>query len=130
MANLAHPRTASLEDHVAQQSTKFIHLLESIHYPHDIEPQDVHAALWKQYSAQHDHTVASAAARDSAATSFLEWLLVNVSAETNWPGYQSPLSSVALVGDNTEADGPTTTENQDDEDDALLALDQEHWQLQ
>ncbi|CAO3566437.1 unnamed protein product [Mortierella alpina] len=130
MANFAHAPTASLEDHVAQQSTKLIQLLESIHYPHDIAPQDIHAALWKQYSAQHDHTVASAAARDSAATSFLEWLLVNVSAETNWPGYQSPLSSVDLVGDNTEVDGPATTESQDDEDDALLALDQEHWQLQ
>ncbi|KAF9982208.1 hypothetical protein BGZ75_006434 [Mortierella antarctica] len=66
---------------------------------------------------------------DIAATKFLEWLLDNVSAETNWPEYQPLLSSVALVGGDTEV-GHTTTEVQDDGDDALLALDQEHWQLQ
>ncbi|KAF9954519.1 hypothetical protein BGZ70_010539 [Mortierella alpina] len=67
---------------------------------------------------------------DTATTSFLEWLLVNVSAESNWPGYKSPLSSGALVGDDTEVDGRSSEHNQDDGDEALLALDQEHWQLQ
>ncbi|KAG9320300.1 hypothetical protein KVV02_008066, partial [Mortierella alpina] len=130
MADLAHPPTASLEDHVTQQSTKLIHLLDSVHYPHPISPQDVHAALWKLYTAQHEHTTASTTTMDTAATKFLEWLLDSVSAETNWPEYQPLLSSVALVEDDTEVDGHNTTEVQDDEDDALLALDQEHWQLQ
>ncbi|KAF9950844.1 hypothetical protein BGZ72_007561 [Mortierella alpina] len=130
MTDLAHPSTASLEDHVAHQSTKLIHLLESIHYPHPIPTQDVHAALWNQYTAQHEQAAATTAATDSAAAKFLDWMLDSVSAETNWPGYQLPVSSVALIGDNTNVDGHDTTENQDDEDNALLALDREHWQLQ
>ncbi|KAF9576145.1 hypothetical protein EC968_010268 [Mortierella alpina] len=130
MADLAHPPTSSLEDHVTQQSTKLIHLLESIHYPHPIAPQEVHATLYQQYSTQHEQSAAGTATTDTAATKFLEWLLDNVSAETNWPEYRPPLSSLALIGDDTEGDGQNTTEDHDDGNDALLALDQEHWQLQ
>ncbi|KAF9277089.1 hypothetical protein BGZ68_009531 [Mortierella alpina] len=130
MTDLAQPRSDSLEEHVAQQSTKLIHLLESIHYPHHISSQDIHAALWKQYTAQHEHSVPGISTRDTAATTFLEWLVDNVSAETNWPGYQPPVSSLVLAGDGAQVYEDNTLENQDDEEDALLALDQEHWQLQ
>ncbi|KAF9193739.1 hypothetical protein BGZ49_003257 [Haplosporangium sp. Z 27] len=121
------------EDHVATQISKFIQLVRSIDYPHDISEEEIHSALSSHYSNNatpnntskttttffHDHSSSA-----TPLAKFLDWLVNNVSAETNWPGYQTQRESLENFNDALHHD------NFDDEDTILLDLDREHQQLQ
>ncbi|KAG0366118.1 hypothetical protein BC939DRAFT_500226 [Gamsiella multidivaricata] len=121
-----------LHDHAALQSARFIRLLESIDYPYEISPEDVHAVLSSQYqgSAQHhaaeglDTTISSAA----PASAFLDWLVENVSAETNWPGYKHTRQQLNILQD--PVDEGDNDDDDEEENASLQHLDQQQWQLQ
>jgi hypothetical protein len=89
MSDLADP-PSSPNEHVAHQTAGLIRLLETINYPHEISPQDVRTAITKHY-LHHQHGAISLEDLQASPTSkFLDWLIDNVSAESNWPGYTPP----------------------------------------
>ncbi|KAF9983204.1 hypothetical protein BGZ65_002072, partial [Modicella reniformis] len=81
------PPPSSLDDHIGVQATRLICLLESINYPHEISPQDLFAAVAAHY-LRHQQDGASVGDQPNLTAKFLDWLVDNVSAESNWPGYQ------------------------------------------
>ncbi|KAG0228055.1 hypothetical protein BGX31_006737 [Mortierella sp. GBA43] len=83
----------SLDDHIAHQTTSLIRLLESIAFPYDISSQDIQAALTTHYLQPDPVSSGGAGAtgqdpRANPAFKFVDWLIHNVSAESNWSGYQ------------------------------------------
>ncbi|KAG0204779.1 hypothetical protein BGX28_003396 [Mortierella sp. GBA30] len=136
MASLILPSTAS-RDCAAQQTHRLIHLLESIDYPYHIPTTDVQAAVLDQYNTLQNSIDAAASHADlppntsdlaAPVAKFLDWLLENVSAETNWPGYQRPSKGIVLTG-NDNGDLISENDQEDDMDVVLHALDQERSQL-
>ena len=107
-----------------EQTNRLIQLLESIDYPHEISPKDLYAQLADQYSTTPPGALTSVDFSSSPTAQFVDWLLNNVSAESNWPGYNGQVEySISLNHadrglDEEEAEG------------ALSDLDQQHWQLQ
>ncbi|KAK3821234.1 MAG: hypothetical protein J3Q66DRAFT_149217 [Benniella sp.] len=89
MSDLADP-PSSPNEHVAHQTAGLIRLLEAINYPHEISPQDVHTAITKHYLHQQHGAVSLEDLQASPTSKFLDWLIDNVSAESNWPGYTPP----------------------------------------
>ncbi|KAI1292999.1 hypothetical protein EDD11_008521 [Mortierella claussenii] len=135
-------RSSSSQDHVSRQTARLIHLLESTEYPYEISEQELRNALSTFYctESQQQPLHASLHGRSTAQEStpvadFLDWLLENVSAETNWPGYRSkqtlspPLTLDSIDRLLDQADHGEGSDY-DEEDAALLSLDQEHAQLQ
>ncbi|KAF9166289.1 hypothetical protein BGX20_000271 [Mortierella sp. AD010] len=110
------------EDHVALQTSKLIQLLKSIDYPHEISEDAIRSALSSHYHGDHSSS-------PTPVAKFLDWLIDNVSAETNWPGYQQNQPESLGIFD----DPPNIKVDVDDnrEDDATLQyLDREYQQLQ
>ncbi|KAF9992039.1 hypothetical protein BGZ80_004978 [Entomortierella chlamydospora] len=110
------------EDHVALQTSKLIQLLESIDYPHEISEDAIRSALSSHYHDDHSSS-------PTPVAKFLDWLIDNVSAETNWPEYQQNQPESLRIFD----DPPNIKVDVDDnrEDDATLQyLDREYRQLQ
>ncbi|KAF9180007.1 hypothetical protein BGZ51_006349 [Haplosporangium sp. Z 767] len=136
--NVTNTASQSVQDHVSRQTTRLIHLLESIDYPYQISVEDVYAALLKQYQNQDNSTHASldTSTRIPSATpvaGFVDWLIDNVSAETNWPGYQQPETAQVLpLTDNDLDELSVVIESEGGQHDeaTLRALKQEQLQLE
>ncbi|KAF9898042.1 hypothetical protein BX616_004570 [Lobosporangium transversale] len=168
------------DDHIIHQASKFIQLLESIHYPYEISEQQVIDTFKKCYKREDNNNIHDSVYKKSSFSSslfsssipsisstssssipstsstsstsnptakFLDWLIENVSAETNWPGYQAqqPKSrALSLTVDdhkhefglNNNNDSPDIDNDNDsgndlaDHDPVLESLDYEHSQLQ
>ncbi|KAF8948096.1 hypothetical protein BGZ47_006504 [Haplosporangium gracile] len=115
--------TTALQEHITEQTNRLVHLLESIDYPHVISPDAIYVQLADQYTtATPDLTSADFAS--TPASQFVDWLLDNVTAESNWPGYDNTAAfCVSLNHVDRELD-------EEESETALAALDQQHWQLQ
>ncbi|KAF9387080.1 hypothetical protein BGX21_000650, partial [Mortierella sp. AD011] len=91
-------------------------------YPHEISEDAIRSALSSHYHGDHSSS-------PTPVAKFLDWLIDNVSAETNWPGYQQNQPESLGIFD----DPPNIKVDVDDnrEDDATLQyLDREYQQLQ
>lgn len=116
--------TVALQEHITEQTNRLVHLLESIDYPHEISPEAIYAQLVDQFATATPGDLASAEFASTPASQFVDWLLDNVTAESNWPGYDNPAgSSVSLDHADRELD-------EEEGEQALASLDQQHWQLQ
>ncbi|KAG0295060.1 hypothetical protein BGZ96_012633 [Linnemannia gamsii] len=116
--------STALHKHIAEQTYRLIHLLESINYPHELSPEAIHAQLADQYSTATPGDLTSDDFDTTPASLFVDWLLDNVTAESNWPGYDNPTgTSVSIDHADREID-------EEEGEQALAALDQQHWQLQ
>ncbi|KAH7044274.1 hypothetical protein BKA57DRAFT_538208 [Linnemannia elongata] len=116
--------TVALQEHITEQTNRLVHLLESIDYPHEISPEAIYAQLAAQFATATPGDLASAEFTSTPASQFVDWLLDNVTAESNWPGYDNPAgSSVSLDRADRELD-------EEEGEQALAYLDQQHWQLQ
>ncbi|KAF9148284.1 hypothetical protein BG015_009987 [Linnemannia schmuckeri] len=116
--------TTALQEHIAEQTNRLVHLLESIDYPHEISSDAIYAQLADQYTTATPGDLTSADFASTPASQFVEWLLDNVTAESNWPGYDNTAGSyISLDCADRELD-------EEEGEIALAALDQQHWQLQ
>lgn len=116
--------TVALQEHITEQTNRLVHLLESIDYPHEISPEAIYAQLAAQFATATPGDPASAEFTSTPASQFVDWLLDNVTAESNWPGYDNPAGSpVSLDRADRELD-------EEEGEQALAYLDQQHWQLQ
>ncbi|KAG0380418.1 hypothetical protein BGX24_008437 [Mortierella sp. AD032] len=116
--------TATLQEHIVEQTNRLVQLLESIDYPHEISPDAIYAQLADQYSTTTPGDLTTTDFTSTSATQFVDWLLDNVSAESNWRGYVDQTGRIVSLDDADreldEEEGELT----------LTALDQHHWQLQ
>lgn len=140
---------SSIQSHVTQKAKQLAHLAESIGYPHSLSADHIPAirsSLQNEYhiTAQQRHAPTSVfsasifrssiahqstfsrgdndAVESSSGAKFLEWLLDNITAETNWPGFQAPPTSL----NDITADFDCRL----DDDQIMQTLDREHAQLQ
>ncbi|KAG0257832.1 hypothetical protein BG011_003728 [Mortierella polycephala] len=136
--NISNANSQSVQDHVSRQTSRLIHLLESIDYPYQISVQDVHAALLNQYQNQDNNTHASfdtstRAPLTTPVASFVDWLIDSVSAETNWPGYQQQETTqvAPLTDDGLDELSAVMEDDGGQHDEATLqALEHEQQQLE
>lgn len=116
--------TVALQDHITEQTNRLVHLLESIDYPYEISPEAIYAQLADQFATATPGDLASAEFASAPALQFVDWLLDNVTAESNWPRYDNPArSSISLDHADCKLD-------EEEVEQALASLDQQHWQLQ
>ncbi|KAF9912097.1 hypothetical protein EC991_001043 [Linnemannia zychae] len=115
--------TATLQEHLVKQTNKLIQLLEATDYPHEISLEATYTHLADQYASVTPGDLTSVDFASTPAAQFVDWLLDNVTAESNW------------LSDNKKGD-PISLDKADRELDeeegelTLSALDQQHWQLQ
>ncbi|KAF9121769.1 hypothetical protein BGW39_010274 [Mortierella sp. 14UC] len=116
--------TATLQEHLVEQTNRLVHLLESIGYPHEISPEAIYSQFADQYASATPGDLASTDFGSTPATQFVDWLLDNVTAESNWSGYDNQTGClISLDKADRELD--------EEEGELILsALDQQHWQLQ
>ncbi|GJJ75373.1 hypothetical protein EMPS_07731 [Entomortierella parvispora] len=121
-------------DHVARQSRKLIHLLQSMNCPQDMYSADeLERALLDQYQLEGENAHYLGEQRlASPSSQFLDWLLQNVNTTTNWPDHRKN----DRLWDSREGED-MALENKDAGDDEesifeeeMRSLDQEHLQLQ
>ncbi|KAG0362640.1 hypothetical protein BG005_004757 [Podila minutissima] len=141
---------SSIQSYVTHKAKQLVHLAESLGYPHSLSAEHIPAirtSLQNEYriTSQQQHAPASAlstsifrssvahrptlsqgdngAVESSPAAAFLEWLLDNLTAETNWPGYEAHPTSLHNI---MEVD----FDRGQDDDQFMQTLDREHAQLQ
>ncbi|KAF9107787.1 hypothetical protein BGX29_004846 [Mortierella sp. GBA35] len=114
----------SLQEHIVEQTNRLIQLLESIDYPHEVSPEAIYAQLVDQYSTASQGDLASADFTSTPATQFVDWLLENVTAESNWPGYDKKSGAIVSL------DYADRKLDEEESEAALSSLDLQHWQLQ
>ncbi|KAF9308373.1 hypothetical protein BG003_011204 [Podila horticola] len=139
-----------IQSHVTHKAKQLAHLAESIGYPHSLSAEHILAiqsSLQNEYlftsqqqhapastfstsifrsSVAHRHTLSHGdtdSLESSPAAKFLEWLLDNITAATNWPAYEAHPTSLS---DITESDFDRVL----DESQIIQTLDREHAQLQ
>ncbi|KAG0322306.1 hypothetical protein BGZ99_003396 [Dissophora globulifera] len=124
---------------MALQASRLVHLLQSIEYPYEISLDDIRAALSNYYSnpkTQHQHHSPAFSSFEVSSDStlavehFLNWLIENVAAETNWPGYAPAQQRRSIHLVDGSADSRLPGEDAHEDELILQSLDQEHWQLQ
>ncbi|KAG0313483.1 hypothetical protein BGZ97_010140 [Linnemannia gamsii] len=115
--------STALQEHIAEQTNRLIRLLESINYPHEISPEAIYAQLTDQYLTATPSDLTSFDFDSTPASQFVNWLLDNVTAESNWPGYDNS------TGTSVRVDHADREIDEEESEQALLALDQQHWQL-
>ncbi|KAG0277494.1 hypothetical protein BGZ95_005862 [Linnemannia exigua] len=114
----------TLQEHIVEQTNRLVQLLESIDYPHEISPEDIYAQLVDQYSTTTPGDLTTTDFTSTPATQFVDWLLDNVAAESNWPEYDNQTGYIVNIDDaDRELD-------EEEGELALTALDEQHWQLQ
>lgn len=116
--------STALQEHIAQQTNRLIHLLESINYPHEISPGAIYAQLADQYATASPGDLTSTDFDSTPASLFVDWLLDNVTAESNYRGYDSPTGTFISI------DHADRELDEEEGEQAMAALDQQHWQLQ
>ncbi|KAF9115619.1 hypothetical protein BGX27_007198 [Mortierella sp. AM989] len=124
-----------VEDFAALQTSKLIQLLESIDYPHEISEEAIRSTLTSHYRGDNATVNTSTFLDDRSSSSspiaeFLDWLIKNISAETNWQGYPLNQGGPLQLSDDFayfKVGGDNNSEVKDitDQD-----LDREHQQLQ
>ncbi|KAF9028622.1 hypothetical protein BGZ52_009578 [Haplosporangium bisporale] len=140
---------SSIQSIVTQKANQLAHLAESIGYPHSLSAEHIPAirsSLQNEYhiASQQQHAPTSvfsvsifrssvahqptSSQRDndivesSSGAKFMEWLLDNITAETNWPGFQAHPTSLNDVSADFDRGM--------DDSQTMQTLDREHAQLQ
>jgi hypothetical protein len=125
-----------LLDHVSRQSRRLIFLLESINCPQDLySMEELESALFRHYQQEsRGKTRPNGQVLLPPTSHFLDWLVQNVSAETNWPDHNSHVALWDFREEQQESGGVELENENEDEESAFNAemkfLDQEHLQLQ
>ncbi|KAF9921928.1 hypothetical protein FBU30_008005 [Linnemannia zychae] len=113
-----------LQEHIVERTNRFIQFLESVNYPHEFSPEDIYAQLADQYALTTAPNVTSLNSESSPGMQFLDWLLDNVTVESNWLGYDSRIQEpIDLDRTGRELD-------EEEGEIALASLDQHCSQLQ
>ncbi|KAF8931667.1 hypothetical protein BGZ58_007486 [Dissophora ornata] len=120
--------TSSFKELIALQTTKLVHLLQSIDYPYEISQEDIHTALSNHFTSATLHHAPDP--KTAPTMQFLSWLVENVSAETNWPGYQHHHPSHPIVQPTDDLPSDIAPLGEEENDATVRSLDQEHRQLQ
>ncbi|KAF9425805.1 hypothetical protein BGZ76_003062 [Entomortierella beljakovae] len=112
------------QDYAATLTTKLVQLLKSIDYPYEINEDSIHSTISNLFKSN------NGTSSTKPTATFLEWLINNVTAETNWPGY--PECKKDLLQPINSLSNTSISNDMDDGqlDNILQNLDHEHQQLQ